>query len=91
MTSTKLVQNIDISASRSPASLRQSISNNVPGSDFSLGCEASLNEIVKACDRIRQTAQGTQRRVFVVDETIGGYCGYLATLAGLACGANPPL
>lgn len=33
------------------------------------------------CDRIRQSAQGTKRRVFVI-ETMGGYCGYLATLAG---------
>lgn len=39
------------------------------------------------CDRIRQSAQGTKRRVFVV-ETMGGYCGYLATLAGLAGGAD---
>lgn len=30
---------------------------------------------------------GTKRRVFVV-ETMGGYCGYLATLAGLAGGAD---
>jgi len=63
------------------------ISNNVPGSDFSLGCDTSLNEIVEICDRIRQSAQGTKRRVFVV-ETMGGYSGYLATLAGLAGGAD---
>jgi 6-phosphofructokinase 1 len=31
--------------------------------------------------------QGTKRRVFVI-ETMGGYCGYLATLAGLAGGAD---
>lgn len=41
----------------------------------------------KICDRIRQSAQGTKRRVFVI-ETMGGYCGYLATLAGLAGGAD---
>jgi len=63
------------------------ISNNVPGSDFSLGCDTALNEIVEICDRIRQSAQGTKRRVFVV-ETMGGHCGYLATLAGLAGGAD---
>jgi len=63
------------------------ISNNVPGSDFSLGCDTSLNEIVEICDRIRQSAQGTKRRVFVV-ETMGGYSGYLCTLAGLAGGAD---
>lgn len=59
------------------------ISNNVPGTDFSLGCDTALNEITEICDRIRQSAQGTKRRVFIV-ETMGGYCGYLATMAGLA-------
>ncbi|CAG4964875.1 unnamed protein product [Colias eurytheme] len=63
------------------------ISNNVPGTDFSLGADTALNEITEICDRIRQSAQGTKRRVFVV-ETMGGYCGYLATLAGLAGGAD---
>ncbi|XP_062524680.1 ATP-dependent 6-phosphofructokinase isoform X3 [Bombyx mori] len=63
------------------------ISNNVPGTDFSLGADTALNEITEICDRIRQSAQGTKRRVFVI-ETMGGYCGYLATLAGLAGGAD---
>ncbi|XP_065346030.1 ATP-dependent 6-phosphofructokinase isoform X3 [Cloeon dipterum] len=63
------------------------ISNNVPGTEFSLGCDTALNEITEICDRIRQSAQGTKRRVFVV-ETMGGYCGYLATVAGLAGGAD---
>ncbi|XP_014287714.1 ATP-dependent 6-phosphofructokinase isoform X1 [Halyomorpha halys] len=63
------------------------ISNNVPGTDFSLGCDTALNEIVVISDTIRQSAQGTKRRVFIV-ETMGGYCGYLATLAGLAGGAD---
>ncbi|XP_069704189.1 ATP-dependent 6-phosphofructokinase isoform X2 [Periplaneta americana] len=63
------------------------ISNNVPGTDFSLGCDTALNEITEICDRIRQSAQGTKRRVFVI-ETMGGYCGYLATVAGLAGGSD---
>ncbi|XP_054163832.1 ATP-dependent 6-phosphofructokinase-like isoform X2 [Oppia nitens] len=63
------------------------ISNNIPGTDFSLGADTALNEITEICDRIRQSAQGTKRRVFVV-ETMGGYCGYLATMAGLAGGAD---
>ncbi|XP_022238987.1 ATP-dependent 6-phosphofructokinase-like isoform X1 [Limulus polyphemus] len=63
------------------------ISNNVPGTEFSLGADTALNEITEICDRIRQSAQGTKRRVFVV-ETMGGYCGYLSTLAGLAGGAD---
>lgn len=41
----------------------------------------------KTCDRIKQSASGTKRRVFII-ETMGGYCGYLATVAGLAAGAD---
>ncbi|XP_046351037.1 ATP-dependent 6-phosphofructokinase-like isoform X2 [Haliotis rufescens] len=63
------------------------ISNNVPGTDFSLGADTALNEITDICDRIKQSATGTKRRVFVV-ETMGGYCGYLATMSGLAGGAD---
>jgi len=63
------------------------ISNNVPGTDFSIGADTALNEITEICDRIRQSAQGTKRRVFIV-ETMGGYSGYLATMAGLAGGAD---
>lgn len=67
--------------------LPSTISNNVPGTDFSLGADTSLNEITEICDRIRQSAQGTKRRVFII-EVMGGYCGYLATMAGLASGAD---
>lgn len=42
---------------------------------------------LQTCDRIKQSAAGTKRRVFIV-ETMGGYCGYLATMAGLAAGAD---
>ncbi|XP_025091708.1 ATP-dependent 6-phosphofructokinase-like isoform X4 [Pomacea canaliculata] len=63
------------------------ISNNVPGTDFSLGADTALNEISDICDRIKQSATGTKRRVFVV-ETMGGFCGYLATLSALAAGAD---
>ncbi|KAM8881973.1 ATP-dependent 6-phosphofructokinase, platelet type isoform 9-T9 [Synchiropus picturatus] len=41
----------------------------------------------ETCDRIKQSASGTKRRVFII-ETMGGYCGYLATVAGLASGAD---
>ena len=42
---------------------------------------------MQTCDRIKQSAAGTKRRVFII-ETMGGYCGYLATMAGLAAGAD---
>lgn len=100
------------------------VSNNVPGSDFSIGTDTALNTITsvriklntqcvladnptplkkktcvhrvhvslclilfQTCDRIKQSAAGTKRRVFIV-ETMGGFCGYLATMAGLASGAD---
>uniref|UniRef100_A0A669BUS1 Phosphofructokinase, muscle b n=1 Tax=Oreochromis niloticus TaxID=8128 RepID=A0A669BUS1_ORENI len=63
------------------------VSNNVPGSDFSIGADTALNTITMTCDRIKQSAAGTKRRVFII-ETMGGYCGYLATMAGLAGGAD---
>jgi 6-phosphofructokinase 1 len=69
------------------AVLPATISNNVPGTEFSLGADTALNEISEICDRIRQSAQGTKRRVFVI-ETMGGYCGYLASMAGLAGGSD---
>lgn len=63
------------------------ISNNVPGTDFSLGSDTAVNAAMESCDRIKQSASGTKRRVFVV-ETMGGFCGYLATVTGIAVGAD---
>uniref|UniRef100_A0AAX7SVX6 ATP-dependent 6-phosphofructokinase n=1 Tax=Astatotilapia calliptera TaxID=8154 RepID=A0AAX7SVX6_ASTCA len=63
------------------------VSNNVPGSDLSIGADTALNAITTTCDRIKQSASGTKRRVFII-ETMGGYCGYLATVGGLASGAD---
>ncbi|XP_061661071.1 ATP-dependent 6-phosphofructokinase, platelet type isoform X4 [Syngnathoides biaculeatus] len=63
------------------------VSNNIPGSDLSIGADTALNAITTTCDRIKQSASGTKRRVFII-ETMGGYCGYLATVAGLAAGAD---
>ncbi|XP_074802334.1 ATP-dependent 6-phosphofructokinase, platelet type isoform X4 [Natator depressus] len=67
--------------------LPATISNNVPGTDFSIGADTALNAIVETCDRIKQSASGTKRRVFII-ETMGGYCGYLANMGGLAAGAD---
>ncbi|XP_072110101.1 ATP-dependent 6-phosphofructokinase, platelet type-like isoform X2 [Mobula birostris] len=63
------------------------VSNNVPGSDFSIGADTALNAITDTCDRIKQSASGTKRRVFII-ETMGGYCGYLASMSGLSAGAD---
>uniref|UniRef100_A0A915IUN5 6-phosphofructokinase n=1 Tax=Romanomermis culicivorax TaxID=13658 RepID=A0A915IUN5_ROMCU len=63
------------------------ISNNVPGTAFSIGADTALNEICSCIDKIKQSATGTKRRVFII-ETMGGFCGYLATLSALASGAD---
>ncbi|VDN26061.1 unnamed protein product, partial [Gongylonema pulchrum] len=63
------------------------ISNNVPGTSISLGSDTAANEICEMIDKIKQSATGTKKRVFIV-ETMGGYCGYLATISALASGAD---
>ncbi|MGD2039453.1 MAG: 6-phosphofructokinase [Anaerolineae bacterium] len=66
--------------------LPASIDNNLPGSQLSIGADTALNCIVDAVDRIKQSAVAA-RRCFVV-EVMGGDCGYLALIAGLATGAE---
>ncbi|KAL2850468.1 phosphofructokinase-domain-containing protein [Aspergillus pseudodeflectus] len=66
--------------------LPATISNNVPGSEYSLGSDTCLNALIEFCDCIRQSASSSRRRVFVI-ETQGGKSGYIATTAGLAVGA----
>ena len=63
------------------------ISNNVPGTEYSLGCDTALNIIVNAMDTLKLSAHASRKRVFVI-ETMGGYCGYLATMAAIAGGAD---
>jgi len=66
--------------------LPATLSNNVPGSEYSLGSDTCLNELVRYCDIIKQSASASRRRVFVI-ETQGGRCGYVAVMAGLDVGA----
>jgi len=68
------------------ALLPATISNNVPGTEYSIGSDTCLNSLVQYCDTIRQSASASRRRVFVV-ETQGGKSGYVATMAGLQVGA----
>lgn len=62
------------------------IDNNLPGTEFSIGADTALNNIVEAVDKIKQSAVAT-RRVVVV-EVMGHYCGYLALMSGLSTGAE---
>jgi 6-phosphofructokinase 1 len=66
--------------------LPASISNNLPGSELSVGADTALNSIAEAVDKIKQSAVAL-RRVFVV-EVMGRKCGYLALMSGLATGAE---
>ncbi|KAK2098110.1 hypothetical protein P7K49_023561 [Saguinus oedipus] len=52
-----------------------------------LGFDTALNATMERCDHIKQSASGTKRRVFIM-ETMGGYCGYLATVTSIAVGAD---
>ncbi len=63
-----------------------SINNNLPGSEWSLGADTALNNIMDAVDKIKQSAVATER-CFVV-EVMGRYCGYLALMSGMATGAE---
>ncbi|KAK9463107.1 phosphofructokinase domain-containing protein [Lipomyces oligophaga] len=67
--------------------LPATISNNVPGTEYSVGSDTCLNALVEYCDVIKQSASATRRRVFVV-EVQGGKSGYVATFAGLCVGAS---
>lgn len=69
------------------ALLPATISNNVPGTEYSIGSDTCLNALVSYCDAIKQSASASRRRVFVV-ETQGGKSGYIATIAGLSIGAT---
>jgi len=66
--------------------LPASIDNNLPGSQLSIGADTALNCIITAIDMIKQSAVAA-RRCFVV-EVMGGDCGYLALISGLATGAE---
>lgn len=62
------------------------VSNNVPGTEYSLGSDTCLNQLVSYCDAVQQSASSTRRRVFVV-EVQGGHSGYVASYCGLITGA----
>ncbi|CCF56730.1 hypothetical protein KAFR_0B04340 [Kazachstania africana CBS 2517] len=62
------------------------ISNNVPGTEYSLGVDTCLNSLVNYTDDIKQSASATRKRVFVV-EVQGGHSGYIASFTGLVTGA----
>ncbi len=62
------------------------IDNSLPATDFSIGADTALNNIVDAIDKIKFTASSTHR-AFVI-EVMGDLCGYLPLMSALASGAE---
>jgi 6-phosphofructokinase 1 len=63
-----------------------SIDNDVWGTNLSIGADTALNTIMDAIDKLRDTAS-SHSRAFLI-ETMGRNCGFLAVMAGIACGAE---
>ncbi len=63
-----------------------SIDNDIYGTSMSLGVDTALNTILDATDKLRDTASSHERAFLI--ETMGRGSGYLATMAGLICGAE---
>lgn len=63
-----------------------SIDNDIWGTDMAIGVDTAMNTIMDCVDKLRDTAL-SHGRTFIV-ETMGRGCGYLATMAGIVCGAE---
>jgi 6-phosphofructokinase 1 len=61
------------------------IDNDVSGTDFTIGFDTAVNTALDATDRIRDTAESTERVFFV--EVMGRHCGAIALEVALASGA----
>jgi 6-phosphofructokinase 1 len=64
----------------------QTIDNDIPGTEFSIGYDSALNIVVEALDRLHTTATSHHR--VMVCEIMGRDAGWLALLGGLAGGAD---
>ncbi|KHF39895.1 6-phosphofructokinase [Halalkalibacter okhensis] len=62
------------------------IDNDIPGTDFTIGFDTSLNTIIHSIDKIRDTAS-SHERTYVI-EVMGRHAGDLALWSGLAAGAE---
>lgn len=62
------------------------IDNDIPGTDYTLGFDTTVNTVVESLDRVRDTA-GSHGRVLVV-EVMGRGAGDIAIWSGLGAGAE---
>jgi 6-phosphofructokinase 1 len=62
------------------------IDNDLAGSDVTIGATSAIDVALESVDRLRVTASSHQRGFLV--EVMGRDCGYLATIVGIAGGAE---
>ncbi len=62
------------------------IDNDLFGTDFTIGYDTAINNVVEAIDRIRDTAE-SHSRLFIV-EVMGRDCGLIALRSGIGGGAE---
>ena len=62
------------------------IDNDLYGTDYTIGYDTTLNTVVEAVDKIRDTASSHNRIFFV--EVMGREAGFVAINSGIACGAE---
>ena len=62
------------------------IDNDIPGTDYTLGFDTTVNTVIESLDRVRDTA-GSHGRVLVV-EVMGRGAGDIAIWSGLGAGAE---
>ena len=66
--------------------LPETIDNDIPGTDFTIGFDTALNTVVEAVDKLRDTSSSHHRCSVV--EVMGNRCGDLAVWAAISCGAE---
>lgn len=64
----------------------KTMDNDVPGTDYCIGFNTAITVVAEACDRLHTTASA-HHRVIVV-EVMGRHTGWVATVGGLAGGAD---
>ncbi len=62
------------------------IDNDIYGTDYTIGYDTALNNVVEAVDKIRDTANSHNRIFFI--EVMGREAGFIALRSGIACGAE---
>ncbi|MCL6634748.1 MAG: 6-phosphofructokinase [Peptococcaceae bacterium] len=68
------------------AGVPATIDNDIPGTDWTIGFDTAVNNVVDAINKIRDTAT-SHERTFIL-EVMGRHYGFIALAAGLAGGAE---